>query len=150
MAKEETKEIKFTIKRLYIKDSSFESPQSPEIFSAINSAPKIDFNMNSNMEKISDNSYEVVIEIRVKAEIENEAVYLAEIKQAGMFEIEGADGEILQQFLNVKCLEIIFPYARENVSTLIQKGGFPPLFLAPIDFNTLFLQELEKRKNKDK
>ena len=150
MAKEETKEIKFTIKRLYIKDSSLESPQSPKIFSAINSAPKIDFNMNSNMEKISDNSYEVVIEIRVKAEIENEVVYLAEIKQAGMFEIEGADGEILQQFLNVKCLEIIFPYARENVSTLIQKGGFPPLFLAPIDFNTLFLQELEKRKNKDK
>ena len=150
MAKEETKEIKFTIKRLYIKDSSFESPQSPKIFSAINSAPKIDFNMNSNMEKISDNSYEVVIEIRVKAEIENEVVYLAEIKQAGMFEIEGADGEILQQFLNVKCLEIIFLYARENVSTLIQKGGFPPLFLAPIDFNTLFLQELEKRKNKDK
>ena len=46
--------------------------------------------------------------------------------------------------------EIIFPYARENVSTLIQKGGFPPLFLAPIDFNTLFLQELEKRKNKTK
>ena len=150
MAKEETKEIKFTIKRLYIKDSSFESPQATKIFSAINSAPKIDFNMNSNMEKISDNSYEVVIEIRVKAEIENEVVYLAEIKQAGMFEIEGADGEILQQFLNVKCLEIIFPYARENISTLIQKGGFPPLFLAPIDFNTLFLQELEKRKNKDK
>ncbi|MEC8996189.1 MAG: protein-export chaperone SecB [Pseudomonadota bacterium] len=150
MANEETKEIKFTIKRLYVKDSSFESPQSPKIFNEINAAPKIDFNMNSNMEKISDNSYEVVIEIRVKAEVEKDTVYLAEIKQGGMFEIEGAGGEILQQFLNVKCLEIIFPYARENISTLIQKGGFPPLFLAPIDFNTLFLQELEKRKNKSK
>ena len=150
MANEETKEIKFTIKRLYVKDSSFESPQSPKIFNATNAAPKIDFNMNSNMEKISDNSYEVVIEIRVKAEVEKDTIYLAEIKQGGMFEIEGATGEILQQFLNVKCLEIIFPYARENISTLIQKGGFPPLFLAPIDFNTLFLQELEKRKNKSK
>ena len=86
---------------------------------------------------------------KTKAELENKAVYLAEIKQAGMFDIEGASGEIMQRFLNVNCLEIIFPYARENVSALIQKGGFPPLFLAPIDFNALFMQEIEKRKKKN-
>ena len=149
MANKDIKEIKFSIKRIYVKDSSFESPQAPKVFSDVTSAPKIGFNLNTNILNISDTSHEVTIEISVKAELENKAVYLAEIKQAGMFEIEGASGEIMQRFLNVNCLEIIFPYARENVSALIQKGGFPPLFLPPIDFNALFMQEIEKRKKKN-
>ena len=146
MAKEETKEIKFTIKRLYIKDSSFESPQAPKVFDDLTSAPKIGFNMNSDIDKLSETLYEITIIIEVKAESEDKVIYLAEIKQAGIFIIEGASKEILQRFLNINCLEAVFPYARENISNLIQKGGFPPLFLAPIDFNALFHQELEKRK----
>ena len=102
--------------------------------------------MNSDIDKLSETLYEITIIIEVKAESEDKVIYLAEIKQAGIFIIEGASKEILQRFLNINCLEAIFPYARENISNLIQKGGFPPLFLAPIDFNALFHQELEKRK----
>ena len=146
MANKETEEIKFNIKRIYVKDSSFESPQAPKVFDALTAAPKIGFNMNSDIDKLSETLYEITIIIEVIAESEDKVIYLAEIKQAGIFIIEGAAKEILQRFLNINCLEAIFPYARENISNLIQKGGFPPLFLAPIDFNALFHQELEKRK----
>ncbi len=146
MANKETQEIKFNIKRIYVKDSSFESPQAPKVFDDLTSAPKIGFNMNSDIDKLSETLYEITIIIEVKAESEDKVIYLAEIKQAGIFIIEGASKEILQRFLNINCLEAVFPYARENISNLIQKGGFPPLFLAPIDFNALFHQELEKRK----
>ena len=149
MANKETQEIKFNIKRVYVKDSSFESPQAPKIFDNVTSAPKIGFNLKTKTDKVSDNLHEITIEISVKAELEDDVAYLAELKQAGTFVIEGAPEEILKRFLNVNCLEIIFPYARENISTLIQKGGFPPLFLAPIDFNALFNQEIEKRKKKN-
>ena len=85
----------------------------------------------------------------MKAESEGKTIYLAEVKQAGTFNIENAPKEILQKFLNVNCLEAIYPFARENISNLIQKGGFPPLYLAPVDFNSLFHEELEKRKDKN-
>ena len=128
MANKDIKEIKFSIKRIYVKDSSFESPQAPKVFSDVTSAPKIGFNLNTNIVNISDTSYEVTIEISVKAELENKAVYLAEIKQAGMFEIEGASGEIMQRFLNVNCLEIIFRLLWLLIIIGILQSRSPDLF----------------------
>ena len=142
------KEIKFFVKRIYIKDISFESPETPSIFSNIKSSPKIGFNLDNNNEKIDDSTYEITLDITVKAEIDEKILYLAEIKQSGIFGIEGVDDELKDGFLNIRCPEIIFPYARETISSLIQKAGFPPLFLSPIDFNALY--QLDKaRKNKN-
>lgn len=149
MANKETQEIKFNIKRIYVKDSSFESPQSPKIFEDATSSPKIGFNLNSDINKISETFYEIIVTINVKAESGGKIIYLAEVKQAGTFNIENAPKEILQKLLNVNCLEAIYPFARENISNLIQKGGFPPMYIAPVDFNSLFHEELEKRKNKN-
>tara|TARA_X000000368_G_scaffold350341_1_gene290643 strand:+ start:387 stop:818 length:432 start_codon:yes stop_codon:yes gene_type:complete len=141
------KEIKFFVKRIYIKDLSFESPEAPAIFTDIKMSPKIGFDLNNNIEKIDDTSYEITLDITVKADIDDKTIYLAEIKQSGIFVIDGADDELKDGFLNIRCPEVIFPYARETISSLIQKAGFPPLFLSPIDFNAVY--QLEKsRKNK--
>lgn len=103
--------------------------------------------MDDKIEKIDDTSYEITLDITVKAEIEDKILYLAEIKQSGIFGIEGVTDDLLDGFLHIRCPEVIFPYARETISSLIQKAGFPPLFLSPIDFNALY--QLEKsRKNK--
>ena len=150
------KEIKFFVKRIFVKDISFESPEAPGdskdisltgIFGNIKSSPKIGFNLDDKIEKIDDTSYEITLDITVKAEIEDKILYLAEIKQSGIFGIEGVTDDLLDGFLHIRCPEVIFPYARETISSLIQKAGFPPLFLSPIDFNALY--QLEKsRKNK--
>ena len=147
MKKMAEEEIKFIIRRIYTKDVSFESPLSPAVFDDTNLSPKISFNLNSKIEKRNENNFEIVLDINVKAQTSDKTVYLAEIKQAGLFELEGGSDQLKQRFLHVNCPEAIFPYARENLSNLIQKGGFPPLFLSPIDFQTLYHQELEKRKN---
>ena len=125
---------------------SLESPAAPKIFDDQAVKPKLGFNLNSSIDKVDDTSYEITLEINVKAEIPEQVIYLVEIKQSGVFVIEGASDEIKQGFLNVRCPEIIFPYARENISSLIQRAGFPPLFISPVDFNALYQKELAKTK----
>ena len=142
------KEIKFFVKRIFVKDISFESPEAPGIFGNIKSSPKIGFNLDDKIEKIDDTSYEITLDITVKAEIEDKILYLAEIKQSGIFGIEGVTDDLLDGFLHIRCPEVIFPYARETISSLIQKAGFPPLFLSPIDFNALYQLEKSRKNNK--
>ena len=74
-------------------------------------------------------------------------MYLVELKQCGVFTVSINDADLKKRFLNVNCAEIVYPYARENISSIIQKGGFTPLFLSPIDFHTIYQNELDKRKN---
>tara|TARA_B110000438_G_scaffold283391_1_gene311362 strand:+ start:392 stop:826 length:435 start_codon:yes stop_codon:yes gene_type:complete len=141
------KDIKFFVKRIFTKDLSLESPEAPAIFDNIKSTPKIAFNLNTTIASIDDTTYDITLDINVKAETENNVVYLVEVKQAGLFIIDGADDELKDVFLNIRCPEVIFPYARETISSLVQKAGFPPIFIAPIDFNALYQQELSKNKH---
>ena len=141
----EAKEIKFFVKRIFTKDLSLESPESPSIFDNIKSTPKVAFNLNTTITEINETSYDITLEITVKAETDNTVIYMVELKQAGLFIIDGADDELKDGFLNIRCPEVLFPYARETISSLIQKAGFPPIFFAPIDFNALYQQELSKK-----
>jgi preprotein translocase subunit SecB len=141
----EAKEIKFFVKRIFTKDLSLESPESPSIFDNIKSTPKVAFNLNTTITEINETSYDITLEITVKAETDNTIIYMVELKQAGLFIIDGADDELKDGFLNIRCPEVLFPYARETISSLIQKAGFPPIFIAPIDFNALYQQELSKK-----
>ncbi|MBK46276.1 MAG: protein-export chaperone SecB [Gammaproteobacteria bacterium] len=141
------KQIKFTVNRIYAKDISLESPEAPGIFNELKMQPKVGFNLKTNIVELDSTTYEITLDINVKAETDEKAIYLVELKQSGIFGIEGADEDLKNNFLNVRCPEIIFPYAMESVSTLIQKSGFPPIFFAPIDFNALHQQELAKQKN---
>ena len=141
----EAKEIKFFVKRIFTKDLSLESPESPSIFDNIKSTPKVAFNLNTTITEINETSYDITLEITVKAETDNTVIYMVELKQAGLFIIDGADDELKDGFLNIRCPEVLFPYARETISSLIQKAGFPPIFIAHIDFNALYQQELSKK-----
>tara|TARA_Y100000768_G_scaffold380203_1_gene356967 strand:- start:98 stop:538 length:441 start_codon:yes stop_codon:yes gene_type:complete len=138
--------VQFNIQRIYLKDLSFESPMVPNVFSEMTSSPKIGFNFESNIINLNDDTYELTLTFTVKAEIGNDVLYLLELKQCGVFTISIDDDDIKKRFLNVHCAEIVFPYARENISNIILKGGFPPLFISPIDFNTIYQNELDKRK----
>ena len=139
--------VQFNIQRIYLKDLSFESPMTPAVFTNMSSSPKVGFNFESNIENISDDNHELTLTFNVKAEIENETLYLVELKQCGVFTITIDDKDVKKRFLNVHCAEIVYPYARENISNVIQKAGFPPLFLSPIDFHTIYQNELDKRKD---
>mgnify|MGYP001428110866 FL=1 len=140
-------QVQFNIQRIYLKDLSFESPMTPDVFTNMSSSPKVGFNFESNINKITDDIYELTLFFNVKAEVEDKTLYLVELKQCGVFSISTDDDAMRKRFLNVHCAEIIYPYARENISNVIQKGGFPPLFLSPIDFHTIYQNELDKRKD---
>jgi preprotein translocase subunit SecB len=113
----------------------------------MSSTPKVGFNFESGIKEINTDTHELTLTFNVKAEVENEVMYLVELKQCGVFTVSINDADLKKRFLNVHCAEIVYPYARENISSIIQKGGFPPLFLSPIDFHTIYQNELDKRKN---
>ena len=139
--------IQFNIQRIYLKDLSFESPMTPDVFTNLTSSPKVGFSFESNISKISDDVHELTLTFNVKAEVDDKMLYLVELKQCGVFNLVTVDKELEKRFLNVHCAEIVYPYARENISSVIQKGGFPPLFLSPIDFHTIYQKELDKRQD---
>ena len=140
-------QVQFNIQRIYLKDLSFESPMTPDVFTNMSSSPKVGFNFESNINNITNDIYELTLFFNVKAEVEDKTLYLVELKQCGVFSISTDDEAMRKRFLNVHCAEIVYPYARENISNVIQKGGFPPLFLSPIDFHTIYQNELDKRKD---
>ena len=140
--------VQFNIQRIYLKDSSFESPMTPDVFTNMSSSPKVGFNFESSITKLNEDTHELTLMFNVKAEVEDKTLYLVELKQCGVFTVSVDDEALEKRFLNVHCAEIVYPYARENISSIIQKGGFPPLFLSPIDFHTIYQNELEKRKDK--
>lgn len=139
--------VEFNIQRIYLKDSSFESPMTPDVFTNMSSSPKVGFNFESSITNIANDTHELSLTFNVKAEVENKTLYMVELKQCGVFSISIDDEALKKRFLNVHCAEIVYPYARENISNIIQKGGFPPLFLSPIDFHTIYQNELDKRKD---
>ena len=140
--------VQFNIQRIYLKDSSFESPMTPDVFTNMSTSPKVGFNFESSITKLNEDTHELTLMFNVKAEVEDKTLYLVELKQCGVFTISVDDEALKKRFLNVHCAEIVYPYARENISSIIQKGGFPPLFLSPIDFHTIYQNELDKRKDK--
>ena len=135
---------KFNIHRIYIKDISFEAPNSPQVFNDT-WQPKNSMDLNTNAQKLADNLYEVVLSITVTVKNNEQTAFLVEVHQAGIFQIEGFEDEHLQGVLGSFCPNVIFPYAREAVSDIVSRGGFPQLLLAPINFDALYQQHLQKQ-----
>lgn len=137
--------MEFAIQRIYVKDLSFESPNSPQIFrSQWQPAVSLDINVQSNL--LETNVYEVVLRLTVTVKSENTSAFIAEVEQAGIFTIqsERLPPQQLQQLLKSYCPNLLFPYAREAVSDLTTRGGFPPLYLAPVNFDALYEQHLQR------
>lgn len=135
----------FTIQKIYLKDVSFESPISPQAFTSGDWQPQINVQINSSNQAIADDTYEVVLNITVTAKHDDKTAFLAEIKQAGIFTIAGFEQENLGGMIGAYCPETLFPYAREAISELVSKGGFPQLLLAPVNFNALYTQQMQQQ-----
>ncbi|CAI8941984.1 protein-export chaperone SecB [Methylocaldum szegediense] len=146
MAEETTQpERQFVLQKIYVKDVSFETPNSPEIFTH-KWEPKVEFNLSSNAQKLQENLYEVSLTTTVTVKLGEKTAYLVEVCQAGIFAMAGFNDQELGPLIGSYCPNVLFPYAREAVSDLVTKGGFPPMLLAPINFDALYMQQLQQQQ----
>jgi preprotein translocase subunit SecB len=130
----------FTLQKIYVKDFSFEAPNTPAIFSAEGLEPEVQLNIKSSHTLIETNTYEVVLEANVLAKNNDETMFLAELEQAGIFFIDGYNEEEVRNLISTYCPSTLFPYVREAIAEAVGKGGFPAILLQPINFDTLFAQ----------
>lgn len=144
----------FSIHNIYVKDISFEAPNTPQIFS-ITWDPKVDFDLSVNSASIADNVWESVLDVTVKVNVkideesradhngkEFETAFIAEVKLAGIFAIAGFEQPEIDKILAIEVPTVLFPYLREVVANLISKGGFPQLILPPMNFETMYQKHL--------
>lgn len=134
----------FSLQRLYLKDASFESPTGAAIFQG-KWSPKITFDIKSRSQKLQDDVFEVVLILTVEARQDETVAFLVEVQQGGIFMCRGLNDEQLEQILATLCPNIMFPYAREAIDGLVVKGSFPPLMLAPVNFDALYAQRKQQQ-----
>lgn len=137
-------EAQFMIQRIYMKDSSFETPNTPAVFQQ-QWQPELTLDLNTESSKLDENVYEVILSVTATVKNENAIAFLVEVKQAGIFTIQGAPDEQLEHLLGSFCPSILFPYAREEITSQVIRGSFPQLVLAPINFDALFMQQKEEK-----
>lgn len=136
----------FAIQKIYLKDVSFESPNAPKVFTEGDWKPEVNIQLNSSHQSLGQNSYEVDLKITVTAKQDQKTAFLVELTQAGIFTVAGFEAENLKGMLAAFCPETLFPFAREAIAELVSKGGFPPLLLAPVNFNALYLQQAKQQQ----
>lgn len=135
----------FGIQRIYVKDISYEAPNSPQIFKE-NWTPKVEIDIQSKSNTLEDGVFEVVLAVTTTVKINDKLAFLAEVQQAGIFTIRNFPDDQLQHLLGSFCPSIIFPYAREGITDVVTRGGFPQLYLAPINFDAIYQQKLAKEQ----
>jgi preprotein translocase subunit SecB len=136
---------KFAIHKIYVKDLSFETPNSPEVFQD-EWQPSVNMDISNAARDLGKPYYEVVLTVTVTVTSGDRTLYLVEVQQAGIFHIEGLEGEGLHRLTATACPNILFPFAREIVSDLVIRGGFPQLLLAPVNFEALYLQQQQEQQ----
>jgi preprotein translocase subunit SecB len=134
---EQAAQIEFNIQRIFVKDISFECPNSPTIFKK-EWAPEVSMDIDTKSQKLEDGVFEVVLTLTTTAKVGEEVAFLCEVQQAGIFSVGQLEGPQMAHCLNAFCPNILFPYARETVSSLVTRGTFPQLNLAPVNFDALF------------
>jgi preprotein translocase subunit SecB len=137
----------FAIQRVYVKDVSFETPNSPQIFTK-EWKPEVKLDLDNKSTKIDEGLYEVVLSVTVTAEVEGQVAYLCEVQQAGLFTMAQMPENQMAHMLGAFCPNTLFPYARETVSNLVNRGTFPALNLAPVNFDALFAQYVQQAQAK--
>lgn len=135
----------FALQRIYVKDISFESPNSPEIFQG-EWKPQVNLDLNTGNKKLTDTQYEVVVSVTVTAKIGEKTAFIVEVQQAGVFMIDGIEGPHLGQTLGAFCPNILFPYAREAIDNMINRGSFPALMLAPVNFDAIYAEAMRRKQ----
>ncbi|HDR0642108.1 protein-export chaperone SecB [Pasteurella multocida] len=135
------------IQRIYVKDVSFEAPNLPHIFQQ-DWEPKLSFDLSTEAKQVGDDLYEVCLNISVETTMESsgDVAFICEVKQAGVFTISGLEEMQMAHCLTSQCPNMLFPYARELVSSLVNRGTFPALNLSPVNFDALFMDYLQRQE----
>ena len=143
MSDEQNQGGQFGLERLFVKDLSFEVPSSKVFLGEWK--PEMDVQLNTETTRLDDTHYEVSVTVTVTAKNDNATAFVAEVKQAGIFLITGVPEAQLTQLVGAYCPNILFPYVREAISDLVNRGSFPQLLLAPVNFDALFAQAQQQR-----
>ena len=138
--------VEFGIQRLFVKDLSFEAPNSPGIFLA-EWKPEMQIDLHTAATTLESALHEVVLTLSVKVSLKEQVAFLIELQYAGIFSISGFPEDQMRPMLASFCPNILYPYAREVVSDAVARGGFPPLYLAPVNFDALYQQQLERERS---
>ncbi len=141
----EEQQVPFAIQRIYVKDISFESPNAPAIFRK-EWQPEVKLDLDTRSEKLEDNMFEVILSLTVTTTVGGETAFLCEVQQAGIFAVPELQDAQMAHMLASFCPNILFPYARETVANLVNRGTFPQLNLAPVNFDALFAQYVQQRQ----
>ena len=147
---DEKQEKLVSLQQMYIKDVSFEAPNSPGVFLEEAVSPETKINLANTHDKIGEDSYDVCLKVKVESTYGDKTMFIAEVEQAGVFVIRGYTEDELKGVIAVFCPNTLFPYIREMVSSLVTKAGFPALLLAPINFEALYSQAIEEAESKTK
>ncbi|MBL1319672.1 MAG: protein-export chaperone SecB [Methylophaga sp.] len=141
----EQQQAQFVIQKIYTKDISFETPNSPEIFRD-EWKPQLDLQLGNEYKRIDDDNHEITLTVTVTAKVEDKVAFLAEVKQAGIFSLTGYSDQEMGPLVGSYCPNTLFPFAREVISDIVLKGGFPQLVLAPVNFDALYMNQIEQAK----
>ena len=140
-------EQQFRIQKVFIKDASLESPNAPALFTDGSAwKPEVNLQLNSETTPLAENQYDVTLTVTVTVKVGERTAYLVEVKQAGLFAINGMDQAQLQGILGAYCPNLLFPFAREAICDLAVRAGFPQLLLDPINFDALYAQHLQQQQ----
>jgi preprotein translocase subunit SecB len=131
----------FSIEKIYVKDLSLEVPGAPQVFLQADQ-PQVEVQLGQSAQQVQEGVYEVALKIIVSAKAGDKTLFLVEAEQAAIFQIRNIPETEIGPVLGVVCPNILFPYARETVSDLVNRAGFPPVLLAPINFEALYQQQL--------
>ncbi|MCG7925255.1 MAG: protein-export chaperone SecB [Candidatus Thiodiazotropha taylori] len=143
-AKQDAPNREFAVQRIYTKDISFETPNSPTVFQQ-EWKPETGVNLNTEVNKLTDDVFEVTLTVTVTTKLGEQTAYLAEVKQAGIFTAKGFPEQEMGPLLGAFCPNQLFPYVREVVSDLITKGSFPQMVLQPVNFDMIYAQHQQER-----
>ena len=136
----------FGMQRLYLKDVSFEAPNAPAVFDEAVGSPDIKLNLRTSQRDLQNGLVEVTLHISAHATMKDKTIFLVEVEQAGTFQVTGYTPEETQAIIGVACPNTLFPYAREAITSLVQRGGFPALYLQPIDFASLYANQAQQQQ----
>ncbi|HED34340.1 MAG TPA: protein-export chaperone SecB [Gammaproteobacteria bacterium] len=142
---EEQSQQQFTIQKIYVKDISFESPNAPGVFQNGEWKPEVNVQLNTDSQVLSDALHEVTLTVTVTAKQKDSTAFLVEVKQSGIFQMSGFEEDQINGMLGAYCPEVLFPYAREAISDMVTKGGFPQMLLSPVNFNALYMQQQQQQ-----
>ncbi|HZN87093.1 MAG TPA: protein-export chaperone SecB [Burkholderiales bacterium] len=138
----------FQIEKIYVKDVSLEIPNAPQVFLEAQ-GPQLEIQVRNEAQQFAEGLFEVVVTVTVTAKAGEKTLFLAEAAQAGIFAVRGVPPAEIEPVLAVACPTILYPYAREAISDLVTRGGFPPVLLAPVSFEAIYAQRAQQRQAAD-